>query len=250
MKLPFEIEIFGLIVPIHYALELLSYFIGFRLYLFLKKQQKDDYGDENRMTILMGGVLGASLGSKILGFLEHPEIWQSALKYPFLFMASKTILGGLVGGLIGVEIAKAFKGIKRSSGDIYVFPIILGMIIGRIGCFLQGVSDGTWGNPTKSIFGMDGGDGILRHPAPLYEIFALLIIAFVIKFVINAKLQEGDKFKIFLGLYSLFRFGIEYIKPVVKYSFLQLSMIQFVSLAMVLYYCLFFFQRGKEIACS
>lgn len=250
MKLPIEIEIFGIGAPVHYPLELLSYFIGFQLYLLLKKQQKDDYGDENRMIVLLGGVLGAALGSKILGFLEHPEFWKSALQYPFLFMASKTILGGLVGGLIGVEIAKAVKGIKRSSGDLYVYPIIIGMSIGRIGCFLQGVSDGTWGNQTDSIFGMDGGDGIMRHPAPLYEIFALLFIALIIKIFPKTKLREGDRFKIFLGLYCLFRLGIENLKPVVKYLPLQLSMIQLVSLAVIIFYCVHFVLRGKNLGSS
>ncbi len=48
------------------------------------------------------------------------------------FFASKTIVGGLLGGILGVEIAKKLVGIKHSSGDLFCFPIILGIMIGRI----------------------------------------------------------------------------------------------------------------------
>lgn len=246
MTLPFEIAAFGIKIPIHYPLELLGYFIGFQLYLYLRKKTNDDYGDENRLTVLMGAVLGAALGSKLLGFLEHPEIWNTATKAPFLFFSSKTILGGLVGGLIGVEISKKATGITRSSGDIYVFPLIFGIAIGRLGCFFQGVSDGTWGIETDFFLAMDGGDRKLRHPTPLYEIIILFMIAAIIKVLSGTKLHEGDKFKIFLGLYCAWRFFSEFIKPVVKYLPIQLSMIQMVSLAVCIYYCAHFILRKKQ----
>ena len=78
--------------------------------------------------------------------------------------------------MIGVEITKKIIGHKESTGDLITFPLILAMIIGRIGCFLTGVYEQTYGVETTSIFVMDLGDGLLRHPVALYEIVYLIIL--------------------------------------------------------------------------
>jgi prolipoprotein diacylglyceryltransferase len=58
---------------------------------------------------------------------------------------------------------------------------MLAMIIGRIGCFLTGVHEETYGLPTDSIFGMHLGDSYLRHPVALYEITFLIVLWIVLK---------------------------------------------------------------------
>ena len=72
-------------------------------------------------------------------------------------MGNKTIVGGFVGGLIGVELVKKRIGITTSSGDLMVYPLILAMIIGRTGCFLGGLEDGTFGIATTLPWGIDFG---------------------------------------------------------------------------------------------
>jgi prolipoprotein diacylglyceryltransferase len=52
---------------------------------------------------------------------------------------------------------------------------MLAMIIGRIGCFLTGIYEETYGIPTDSVFGMHLGDQYLRHPVALYEIVLILL---------------------------------------------------------------------------
>ncbi len=246
MSFPLNLPLFGQNIPSHSILETLSYFIGYRFYLFLKHKWKDDYGDEARLNIFVGAILGAAIGSKLLGFLEHKILWSLALENIIHIMAAKTILGGLIGGTIGVEIVKFFCKIKRSSGDLYVFPIILGIIIGRIGCFLDGVNDGTWGNKTSFIMGIDGGDGVLRHPTPLYEIIFLSLL-FISLWKIKPKIKtEGDLYKIFLGSYCFWRFSIEFIKPIETHTILNLSFIQMASILMIVYYFFVFIMRRKR----
>lgn len=237
-------------LPLHFIFEVLAYAIGFQFYKLLRRKTSDDYGDEARLYVLAGAIVGAAFGSKLIGALEHPELFRDLSKLIFLILSAKSILGGLVGGTIGVEIVKYFAKIKRSSGDIYVFPLIIGMIIGRFGCFAQGVSDGTWGKATSSILGIDGGDGILRHPTPLYEIVALCLIALFIKLISKYRgLIEGDLYKVFLFLYCLWRLCIEAFKPVQTYSPLQLSVIQIVSVFVMVYYLTIALRRiGNKIA--
>jgi phosphatidylglycerol---prolipoprotein diacylglyceryl transferase len=50
-------------------------------------------------------------------------------------------LNAILGGWIGVEIAKRRLGLGHPTGDIYVFPLIAGMCIGRIGYLLGGIED-------------------------------------------------------------------------------------------------------------
>ena len=83
---------------------------------------------------------------------------------PMLFLAGKTIVGGLIGGLIAVEFVKARLGIVVATGDLLVLPLAAGISIGRIGCFLTGLSDGTSGIATSLPWGVDFVDDIPRHP--------------------------------------------------------------------------------------
>jgi len=220
--------------PAHLIFEFLSYTLGFRYYLFLRKKQTDSYSDDDRLKIFIGAALGAFLGSHILGVLENPPLLnQISFVY---FMGNKTIVGGFLGGLIGVELSKKILKRTESSGDLMVYPIILAMILGRIGCFLAGMKDGTFGVPTHLPWGMNLGDGIPRHPTNLYEIlFWIILWIFLKKIQSEFALKDGSLFKICLFLYLVFRFFIEFIKPDYFFSF-GLSTIQIACISGILYY--------------
>ena len=121
--------------------------------------------------------MGAVIGSKLLGWIQHPaEAWAHRLDAAWL-LGGKTIVGGLLGGLVGVELAKLGIGERRSTGDLFALPLCLGIALGRVGCFLAGLADHTYGVPTALPWGVDFGDGIRRHPTQLYEIAVLGLIA-------------------------------------------------------------------------
>ena len=90
-------------------------------------------------------------------------------------LGGKTIVGGLHGGWAGVELAKWRLGIRHSTGDVFVFPLIFGMSVGRIGCFLTGLPDHTYGNHTSLPWAVNFGDGP-RHPTQLYDIVFLCLL--------------------------------------------------------------------------
>lgn len=216
---PVTFHVFGLGLPAHLVFETLAYGVGFRLYLWLRARTPDAFSDQARLTVMIGAVIGAALGSKLLGFAEHPELWPLGARNPVYMMAAKTILGALLGGIIGVEIAKRAAGITRSTGDLYVFPLLAAIAIGRIGCLLTGVSDGTWGDATHFALGFDAGDGVIRHPTPLYEIVFLMVLAGALWLIKRRQiLQNGQLFKIFIMAYCAWRFVIEFLKPVTTYN--------------------------------
>lgn len=236
MNFPLNPVIFDIEINIHLLTELLAFFVGFRYYLYLRKRQNDLISKDNRLIIVIGATAGALFGSRILGGLENPDQLLKAENLFFYFYANKTVLGGLLGGLWGVEITKKIIGEKRSSGDLFTFPIILGMMIGRIGCFSMGVHEPTFGTETDFFLGMDLGDGKIRHATALYEMFFLGMLWFsLVKLEKKYSWTEGGRFKFFMLAYLLFRFSISVIKPEYKIIF-GLSSIQLASLLGLLYY--------------
>ncbi|MBD0831288.1 prolipoprotein diacylglyceryl transferase [Aestuariibaculum sediminum] len=245
MHIPFEPELFGITINIHLVLEYLAFFVAYRYYVYVRKQNHDHINSLNRLSIILGAALGALIGSRLVGFLENPLIKFSAINL-INILNTKTIMGGLFGGLLGVELAKKIIGEKQSSGDLFVFPIIMGIFIGRIGCFLSGTNEFTYGCETTSIFGMNLGDGVLRHPTSLYELVFLIVLFFSLNYVKNnIKLEQGDLFKIFMLAYFGFRFCIEFIKPNIFFVY-GLSSIQLLCIICWLYYSPFIFQKIKH----
>ena len=145
-------------------------------------------------------------------------------------------MGGLFGGLLGVEFIKWIIGEKESSGDLFTLPIILGIFIGRIGCFLTGINEFTYGSETSFFMGMDLGDGVNRHPTSLYELFFLVALFFLLKRLQEKKrLEKGHIFQLFMIAYFGFRFLIEFIKPNIFFT-LGLSSIQWLCVICYIYY--------------
>lgn len=233
---PISIDIFGHSVLIHPILESVGIFIAMRYYAFLRKRNKSSLSTIQSFGIIIGALIGALLGSKIVGTLENPQALLEAKNQFLFFWTSNTIVGGLTLGLIGVELTKKIIKHKESTGDLIVFPLILAMIIGRIGCFLTGVYEQTYGIETTSIFGMNLGDGLMRHPVALYEIVYLILLWIVLKIIQKKYIYpSGYLFQIFMLAYFLFRFCLDFIKPIHP-LFLGLSSIQLTCVCVIIYY--------------
>lgn len=235
MTIPFEPILFGTKINIHLILEYLAFFIAYRYYVIKRKNSTDTISNKNRLSIILGATIGAFIGSRLIGYLENP-ISITGINSLFQLLNVKSIMGGLFGGLIGVEIAKKIINEKQSSGDLFTFPLIIGIIIGRIGCFLSGTNEFTYGNETHFITGMDLGDGLLRHPTSLYEIiFLILLFIYLKKITFYTQVENGLQFKLFMILYFSFRFIIEFLKPNLFYI-IGLSSIQWLCITCWIYY--------------
>jgi len=235
ITLPFEPILFGVKINMHLVLEYLAFFVAFRYYVLLRKKSTDSISSNNRLSIIIGAIFGALLLSRLIAFFENPTLhyeqgWLSILN-------NKTIMGALFGGLLGVELAKKIIGEKQSSGDLFTLPIIFGIIVGRIGCFLAGIKEFTYGIETTSFLGMNLGDGLQRHPIALYEILFLVLLFIFIKRLQKQpnRFENGMHFKIFMISYFALRFFIEFIKPN-TFFVLGLSSIQLLCLICWLYY--------------
>jgi phosphatidylglycerol:prolipoprotein diacylglycerol transferase len=215
--------------------------------------------------VIAAAVAGAALGSKLLFWLEDPQLTWHNLNNPTYRAGGKTIVGALAFGLITVELVKRYIGLHTSTGDLYAIPLTVGIAIGRIGCFLTGLSDNTYGTRTDVPWAVNFGDGIPRHPTQLYEIGFLVILIPFLYAVLNRtvilsgavtkqsaltapskdlylknryvpkRLLPGDAFKFFMVSYVLFRLLCDFIKPYPR-IFLGLGGIQWACVLLLLYY--------------
>ena len=236
MYFPVSFHIGSFDIALHAIMETAAFFIGFRYFLYLRRNQGDQFSSPTRIWIIIGAIFGALIGSRLIGSLERPyELYLTHDLFDYI-LNNKTVVGGFLGGLFGVELAKKIMGEKRASGDLFVFPMILALIIGRIGCFSMGVFEETYGSPTVFPWGMNLGDGIPRHPVDLYEI-CYLILLWVLLYRLNNRtsLENGALFKLFMIAYLLFRFLLDFIKPHYTYG-IGLSTIQYACCAGLLYY--------------
>ena len=196
--------------------------------------------------VLVGLLLGAAIGNKLVFLIERPDVVQALWQAGQIAWPGQSIVGGLLGGLIGVELAKKLTGQTRSTGDAMVLPIAIGLSIGRVGCFLAGLHDDTYGLPTTAPWGADFGDGIARHPTQLYEIAVVLPLGWALHLARFA--TPGLAFKLFLSGYLLWRFAIEFLKPVPVAYPLGLSGIQWTCLVALAVYAPFVARAARPPA--
>jgi len=250
MTFPVYLHILGHRIHPHLVMEIIAYSAGFQLYRVTRRAfPRSRVNFEQNLWLIVGAVFGALIGSKLLAWAESfPDYW-SHRSDPQIWLGGKTIVGGLLGGWAGVELAKRVLHIRHSTGDAFVFPLILGQCLGRVGCFLTGLDDHTHGNFTTAPWAVNFGDGP-RHPTQLYEIAFLLALGGLLWLVRRSSLSPGTPatqtvtaegggatpslpngalFRSYLLGYLLFRFFIEFLKPTWK-PYLGLSGIQLASL--------------------
>jgi len=221
----------------HIFFELLGWVVGFSLMFFLRRE-KDEFTIEERSWLILAAVVGAIFGAKFLAWLQHPEHTLDAFyNNPAMLIGGKTMVGGLLGGLFAVEFAKKALGITKSTGDVYVYPLIVSISIGRIGCFFTGLDDATYGIASNLPWAVDFGDGITRHPTQLYEILFLAILGIGIRAYSrdNIEMKSGAMFRYFMMGYLAWRLVIDGLKPG-DFEILFLTPIQWACIGGLVYY--------------
>jgi prolipoprotein diacylglyceryltransferase len=190
---------------------------------------------------LPAATLGATLGAYLLGSLNLALTGVNGI--------GRSIEGALLGAILAIEGLKAATGMRGSTGLRLVAPLALAIVVGRIGCFLAGLDDMTYGTPTDLPWGYDFGDGVPRHPVQLYESLTmgafLLVFLYLVRRGQPLALRAG--FYLFIGVYAGQRFLWEFLKPYGT-VFGPLNLFHIVSLWLIAYAVLF--GRRELLACT
>jgi phosphatidylglycerol---prolipoprotein diacylglyceryl transferase len=236
MQFPAYIKVGSLALHPHWVFEALAFVVAFRIYLALRRRHGDPLLEDARWWVAAAGLAGAVFGGKLLYLLEDSAATVAHRFDAQYLLGGKTIVGAIIGGWCAVEFAKRRLGVRQRTGDLFAIPLSAGIAIGRIGCFLSGLSDHTSGIRTALPWGVDFGDG-RRHPTQVYEILFLIILGALIVQFSRRPHREGALFRIFVVGYFAFRLFVEFLKPVER-VFAGLSSIQW-ACALTLGYCAF-----------
>ncbi len=192
--------------------------------------------------IIFYGALGAVLGGR-LGYLLFYN-WSVFISNPLTFFNFQN--GGMSfhGGFLGVLLAmvifnKKYQFTFFQTTD-FIAPLIpLGLGFGRIGNYINGE---LWGRVTDSSWGVLAPDqsGLWekRFPTQLYEAFLEGFVLFCILWLFsNKKPQVMATSSLFLILYGIFRFIIEFVRAPDSHigylAFDWLTMGQLLSIPMI-----------------
>lgn len=197
----------------------LMYLIGFiSSYLIVKKEMKrkrlrveKDFLENLYFYLILGLLIGARLGYVVFYnlsyYLENPSeifaIWHGGMSFH----------GGLLGVIVSAWI---FSKIKKfdffTLTDMLVISAPIGLGLGRIGNFINGELYGKVTNVPWAMVFPEGGP-FPRHPSQLYEAAFEGVLLFIILWFLKDKFSNsGIISSIFLILYGIFRFIIEFFR--------------------------------------
>jgi prolipoprotein diacylglyceryltransferase len=234
LNFPTWIAIGSLRIHPHLAFELLAYLLAIAVYQSARARYGDHISTGHRWSLLAAASIGAVIGSRVLNWLEDPAATARRSTDVVALIGGQTAVGGLLGAWIAVEFQKRRLSITTPTGDLLAVPAAAGLAVGRIGCFLSGLGDGTYGTSTSLPWGIDLGDGIPRHPTALYESLFLVLLA-VVLWRIQPALPRGGTFKAFVCSYLTFRLLVDALKPGVSLGF-GITAIQWACIAGLSYY--------------
>lgn len=183
-----------------------------------------------KFSLLIGAFCGAMLGAKLPFALADWEGLQSGAVW---FSNGKTILCGMVGAYLGVEVAKWIADVRIKTGDSFAVPMAVAVGIGRFSCLVAGCCYGTPSSlPWAMRFSLADQGAVPRHPTQLYEALFHLTMAALLLWLYRRQMARGQLIKLYIIMYLFYRFFSEAIRPEPR-IWLGLTSYQWFALAML-----------------
>jgi len=199
-----------------------------------------DKRDRQRYYMIQAITLVCAVVGAKIAVLFGDALWplQPFNDWYALLGSGRSIVGALLFGFLAAEAAKPLLKYDIPPNDRFAVIVPFSIGIGRIGCLIVGCCRGVpWDGPWAITYG----DGIPRHPAPLYEMLFNIAIGFVLLALCRRQILFGRLFSVYLIAYGVFRFLIEFIRETAKpygglsaYQLMCLAMIAVGALALVL----------------
>lgn len=230
---PFEVRWYGVM----YLLGFLASYLLVRYQAAKKRLPIPKERIESLYSALIIGLLvGARLGYVVFYnpayYLTHPleifAVWHGGMSFH----------GGLIGSVFaGYLFCKRAKLDFWQLADLVIATAPVGLGLGRLANFINAelygrVTDAPWG----MVF--PGGGPLPRHPSQLYELLLEGVLLFLILWFAKDRVRRtGVLTALFLILYGLFRFFVEFFRepdPQLGFILGLFTMGQLLSVAMMI----------------
>ena len=166
--------------------------------------------DERLLVIYISALVSAFLGAKIVYLAAEGWMFWDAPDRWMIWATGKTILGALLGGYAGVEVAKKLTGYAQATGDWFAVIAPVGIVLGRIGCLLHGCC---LGKECAAVWWtINDARGVARWPAVPVEIGFNVVAILVFMGFRRRRVLAGQHFHLYLIAYGAFRFAHEFLR--------------------------------------
>jgi len=177
-------------------------------------------------TVFTAALVGIPSGiviSRLLHIVDRWDYYSQNLGH-IIGASGLTIYGAVLGAALAIWIYSKFSNFRFGYfADVVAPGIILAQAIGRVGCTINGCCYGIEASlPWCVVYTHPGSFaplGIPIHPTQIYEIIALLVIFGVLLKLRGRLKPDGSLFLVYLGLYSLWRGGISFLREGTPFLF-------------------------------
>ena len=249
---PVAIQFFSMEIRWYSLAYILGILIGWILArkIFITNDKLKDEFDDFISYIILGIIIGGRIGYVLIynpeyyfkNLSEILKIWEGGMSFH--------------GGLIGIIIASFLFAKKNNQKPLVYLDIVsivapIGIFFGRLANF---VNSELYGVPTEVPWAVTfvKVDNLSRHPSQLYEAILEGIILFLILIYFRKKNyleKPGLISALFLILYSIFRFIVEFFRvpdEQLGYLILSLSMGQIISLTFIIFGIILFYVKNEN----
>lgn len=208
-------------------------------------------------------IYGMTFSAVILGFIAARILfiiteWKDFLQNPMQYLAGAgfVVYGGIIGGALTIYGFCKIKKIDMLAYlDLMIPSVALAQAFGRVGCFLAGCC---YGRETDSLLGVVftnsdfAPNGVKLLPTQLFMAGGDLVIMAVLLWYAAKRPMRGRTSALYLMLYSIGRFIIEFFRNDDRGTVGMLSTSQFIAVFTLIAGVLGFFvimpklsQKGK-----
>ena len=201
-------------------------------------------------TVLTAAIVGIPSGIVFSRLLHVIDRWGYYSQNPGQIIGGEglTIYGAILGAALALWIYSKFGNFSFGyAADLIAPGIILAQAIGRVGCTINSCCYGTatslpWAvaytHPDSVAYAASQAlpPGMGLHPTQVYEIIFLMILFGVVLKLKGRLKPDGSLFLVYLGGYSLWRFGIGFIREGTPFLFSlhQAQVIALIILAIII----------------
>ena len=216
-------------------------------FLILRRGGKEGLNEETLLNVIFLVVVSGLFGARLLHILVHFSYY---FRYPLEVIAIRhggmAVQGGVIFGLLAAifflrrasSATPGKKGVARLVSrrtklstlrvlELFALYFPLAQAIGRLGCFLNGCC---YGKETNSFLSVRFPfDNVLHHPTQIYYCLSNFCIFLILFFLWKKKRKNGTILLIYFMLYSISRYGIDFLRGDLEPLFLSLYPTQVIS---------------------